>query len=260
MLEENIYGHRKKLEFILNAIKECSKSNSKPFSEIKVLDFGCGNGTAVSYEIAALGVQLTGVDSHAESIACADANNPFSNAKFILGDEDTVLALGEFFDVIVYSDIIEHLPDPQSTLKKVESVHKQGGILVGAIPNGYGPFEIEKFFSRWLGIEWFAGKILGLLSRIKRKISKRALPDNKEPIPYNLECTHCQFFRLKDFHRLIHEIGCRPLQFCNGVFLGAPVSALFLRSESFINWNVRVADRLPQYLVSTWYFVCEKAS
>jgi 2-polyprenyl-3-methyl-5-hydroxy-6-metoxy-1,4-benzoquinol methylase len=258
MLQENIYGHRKKLEFILAAIRKYSESNAKPLSEINILDFGCGNGTAISYEIAALGVQLTGVDFHTESIAYAKAHNQYTNARFISGDENKVVERGELFDVIVYSDVVEHLPEPRSTLKRLETVHKEGGILVGAIPNGYGPFEIEKLFSRWLGIEWFAGRTLRLASKIKRKIAKRALPKKTDQIPYNLECTHCQFFKLKDLHRLINEIGCKPLQFRNGAFLGAPVSALFLSSPWFINWNVKVADKLPPYLVSTWYFLCEK--
>lgn len=259
-IKENIYGHKKKLEFILNVIKDYSKSNSKPSSEMKILDFGCGNGTAVSFEVAALGVQLTGVDFHSDSINFANANNRFPNAKFVHANEDTILELGEYFDVIICSDVIEHLPDPESTLKKIRDVHKDGGILVGAIPNGYGPFEIEKFVSKWTRLEWIVGKAFGLASKIKRGIIKKQRGQETDKIPYNMECTHCQFFRLRDFYKLMREIRYRPLEFRNGAFLGAPVSEKFLGFKRFIEWNIKIADKLPPQLVSTWYFVCEKIS
>ena len=252
-MEENIYGHKKKVEFILNAIKNYSISDSKPFSEIKVLDFGCGNGTAVSYEIAALGVQLTGIDFHSESIEFARANNPFPNAKFIQGNEDTASKLGEYFDIIVYSDIIEHLPDPELVMKKIGNVHRDGGIIVGSLPNGYGPFEVEKFIIKWTGLQWFVAKA----SRIKRTFANKGR-EKIDRVPYNAESSHCQFFRLRDFRTLLRDTGYDLLRLSNGAFLGGPLSEHFLGFGRFIDWNVSMADKLPPYLVSTWYFVAKK--
>jgi len=244
MDNENIYGHQKKLNFILNAIKNFSIANSKKLTDIKVLDFGCGNGTAVSYQIAGLGVLLTGIDLHQESIEFAQANNPFTkNAKFIYGNEDTVLDSGKSFDIVVYSDIIEHLNEPQRVLKKIRQSHKDSGIIIVAIPNGYGPFEIEKFISKYLKLEW-------LINRMSKKEEKQ--------VPYNIQCTHVQFFTIKSFRKLMEGVGYRILQMSNGAFLGAPVSERFLRFKWFIDWNAKVADKLPSQFVSTWYFVCEK--
>lgn len=255
---ENIYGHKKKLGFILEAIKNYSRYSFKPLPDIKILDFGCGNGTAISYKIAALGVQLIGIDFHSESIRFAKENNRFPNAKFILGNEDSALKTGECFDIIVYSDIIEHLPNPASTLKKIRAVHKKGGIIIGAIPNKYGPFELEKFISKWTGLNFVINKAISLVSEIKKTIlgERKNLEVNRAP--YNSESTHCQFFRLRDLYRLTDMTGYKLIQFSNGVFLGASVSGIFLRSRRFIKWNVNIADKLPPQLVSTWYFTCKK--
>ncbi len=57
----------------------------------------------------------------------------------------------------------------------------------------------------------------------------------------------------------MHEAGYRLIKKQNGAFIGAPVSNYFLgRCKRFINWNVKISDRLPAHLVSTWYFVFEK--
>ena len=257
-IQENIYGHKKKMNFILKAVRDYSETRSKDFSEIKVLDFGCGNGTAVSYPLANLGAELTGVDFHPGVIKFVNANNRFPNAKFILGNEDSVLKLGEHFDVIVYSDIIEHLPDAEAVLKKLGSVHKTGGIIIVSIPNGYGPFEIEKFITKWTGLEFAVIRAFNLPSKIKKWIFRKQVKHKGGSLAYNTKSPHRQFFRLKTFHNLLRNTEYVPFKFRKGAFLGAPVSEKFLGFKKFIEWNVKIADKLSPRLVSTWYFVCEK--
>jgi len=259
-LNENIYGHKKKLEFILNAVKNYSKSEKKPYSEIKILDFGCGNGTAISYHIANLGVQLTGVDFHLESIEFALRNNRFSNAKFTYGNEDTVLELGQIFDIIIYSDVIEHLPKPELILKKIRNIHKDFGIIIITIPNGYGPFEIEKRILRFPGIVYLYGKILYFLYKIRLKFIKEVWQSPPILLPYNVNCRHIQFFTLKKFYHLMKKTGYEILGIHNGSFIGSPISEPLLGFDKFIKWNVRIADKLPRQLISTWYFVCKKSA
>jgi len=256
--QENIYGHRKKLKFILNAIESYSKKRMIPLNRLKVLDFGCGNGTAVSYQIADLGVQLTGVDFHLESIEYAKKNNRFPNARFIYGDENTVLEIKESFHIIVYSDIIEHLPNPKSTILKLRRVHKDDGIIVGAIPNGYGPFELEKRVASLPIFGRIMDKIFYIAYRIRLKIINEPWQPPSSSLPYNVNCGHVQFFTLKGFFHFIHDNGYKVLQFQNGSFLGAPSSEPFFGFNKFINWNVSIANKLPSQFVSTWYFVCEK--
>jgi len=257
-LNENIYGHKKKLEFILNAIKEYSIFRKKSYSEINILDFGCGNGTAISYHIANLGVQLTGIDFHLDSIKFASINNHFSNAKFICGNEETVLELGQIFDIIIYSDVIEHLSKPELILKKFRNIHKDFGIIIITIPNGCGSFEIEKRILRFPGIGYLYGKILYFLYKMRLKFIKEVWQPPPSLLPYNVNCGHIQFFTLKKFYRLMKKTGYEVLEIHNGSFVGSPISEPLLSFDKFIKWNVRIADKLPRQLVSTWYFVCKK--
>ncbi len=177
----------------MEAIKEYFTAKAKRPSQIEVLDFDCGNGTAVSFPVAELGVQLTGVDIHSESIQYAEKNCLNPKARFILGDENTVLALGKKFDITICADIIEHLRNPESTLVILRDILKDSGRVIISIPNKYGPFEIEKFITRYLRLEWLIRKIFAAGYMIKRKIvgsptnTIEAYPPH---IPYNIECGH----------------------------------------------------------------------
>jgi 2-polyprenyl-3-methyl-5-hydroxy-6-metoxy-1,4-benzoquinol methylase len=247
-LKENIYGHKKKLWYILRAVAEYAKSAGKKLDQVTVLDFGCGNGMAVSYPVAALGVRLVGVDLHRPSIEYAAANNIYPSADFICGSEDVVEELGRTFDLIICADILEHLDDPVFTLARLSGVHRAGGVITGSLPNGYGPFEIEKFIGRWSGLEGF----LGLVSRMK------AIEKAHVRAPYNHESGHRHFFTLRSFKKLMLQAGYVLDDVSNGAFIGAPYSELLFKPERFIRWNAGMADKLPSWLVSSWYFTARK--
>ena len=79
---ENIFGHTKKLQYILHHLAEVVRRNP----QARILDFGCGNGSAVSqFLIAALPdtSSYTGVDIHPESVAHANAHFGKKNAVFV---------------------------------------------------------------------------------------------------------------------------------------------------------------------------------
>ncbi len=65
---ENHYGHTKKLRFIRAAVAAHRAALGR---DIAVLDFGCGNGPAVSRYLIGPGVRFTGVDVHARSLGHA---------------------------------------------------------------------------------------------------------------------------------------------------------------------------------------------
>ena len=57
----------------------------------------------------------------------------------------------EKFDIVVLSDILEHLEHSENLLNEVKNILSPHGIILISIPNGYGPFEIENFILRKLG-------------------------------------------------------------------------------------------------------------
>ncbi len=111
--------------------------NGEP-QDIKILDFGCGTGTLVAVPLASMGFQIHGVDSHDLSIHFARQRNASSNLSF--SSESTVELIDRQFtcDVIICSEVLEHLEKPQKALDDFHTLLSPGGELFITVPNGYG--------------------------------------------------------------------------------------------------------------------------
>jgi ubiquinone/menaquinone biosynthesis C-methylase UbiE len=54
--------------------------------------------------------------------------------------------LSEFFDVVIASHIIEHLPDPVAFLEELSRILKSGGLLLLSMPSGFEEARLSKHF------------------------------------------------------------------------------------------------------------------
>lgn len=243
---ENIYGHTKKLSYILEQVERHRRVRGAP---LRLLDFGCGNGAAVTKHLIRDGVDVYGVDVHQQSIDYAQQNFSGPHAHF-----SGSVPEGMQFDLIVYADVLEHLARPAALLREHRRMLRDDGAIIGAVPNGFGPFEIEKRIDRWLGLS----ALLKRLVRIKQTVFGSGAAERDRP-PYNEDSGHLFFFTRKSLAAVLEEAGFGLTDFRNGAFLGAPLSALFLlRGERIAEFNARLADRLPARAVSTWYFTARK--
>jgi SAM-dependent methyltransferase len=104
----------------------------------RVCDLGCGNGFMAG-RLAELGYDVTGIDASESGIAIARLN--FSKARFLQASIDASLGQSEAlneFDVIVSSDVIEHLYRPADLIEAAGSMLKPNGYLVIGTPyHGY---------------------------------------------------------------------------------------------------------------------------
>ena len=99
-----------------------------------ICDLGCGNGH-ITGRLAALGYRVTGVDASASGIQIAQRAYPTVEFVHALVDRD--LNLGQF-DLVISSDVIEHLYRPSDLLEAATSQLKPGGqILLGTPYHGY---------------------------------------------------------------------------------------------------------------------------
>lgn len=99
----------------------------------RVLDVGCGFG-GLGRSLLARGVgQVYGVELNPD--AAAELSDVY--AEYWIGDvEDFSLPEGvEHFDCIVFADVLEHLRDPWTTLRRYQQWLKPGGVIVASIPN-----------------------------------------------------------------------------------------------------------------------------
>jgi len=253
---ENVFGHRKKLDFLRDWIGAHVRAN--PDRRIRVLDVGCSNGRYVTVHLGDLGVEITAIDPHQPSIEFARENNP--HPESITFEVATVgdLPPQRSFDIIVLADVLEHLDYPAETLDAVKMRMVEDGIILASIPNGCGPFEVESSLDR-RGCLAPSYWLFDLLSGIKGKLGRRKRDgENVSPLPYAHECGHVQFWTLQSFRRLVESHGLKIVARRNGPWLGALcTSTWFGRSNWFCGWNARAGDYLPSWCVSTWYFRIE---
>lgn len=103
-----------------------------------ICDLGCGNGY-LARRLAQLNYHVTGVDASPTGIEVARAhceNASFMHSLFGPGLVETLA--GTDFDLIVSSDVIEHLYRPSDLLEVAASLLQPGGhLIVGTPYHGY---------------------------------------------------------------------------------------------------------------------------
>jgi SAM-dependent methyltransferase len=244
--DETIYGHTKKLRFIIAVLRrEALRLGRLP----NVIDFGCGNGSAVSQYLIPHSDRFVGIDIHPASLDYARSNFSTPRATFARD----LPAWGFPADVIVYADVLEHLTDPVTILRHYFNNLIADGIVVGSVPNGYGLYEIESSVGRRFGLF----RLMGLSARLKRHLVGRAPPISD--LPYNQESGHVQFFTRRALFELHAAAGFLIELFHPGVFAGAPISERLIRNNKWIiAANASFAEKLPWWAVSTWLFTARR--
>jgi len=100
----------------------------------KVLEVGCGTGSTLvklkeinkAWEIYGFELNEEIVQEHTQNID-----------KVIIGDIEQLDPpfLENFFDFIIFGDVLEHLVDPQRVLEKYTKYLKNNGVIIASIPN-----------------------------------------------------------------------------------------------------------------------------
>jgi len=104
----------------------------------RVLDVGCGTG-GILYMIKDFfpkGTEIYGVDKSAEAIQICKKRANHDKLKFNLkvGDAEKVPYKDNYFDLIIASDILEHVPDDKKAASEIHRVLKKGGYAFITVP------------------------------------------------------------------------------------------------------------------------------
>ena len=134
-------------------------------SRLEILDAGCGNG-ALADHLAQFGHAVTGVDGDRGAIEIARAKFPGIRFENILFDQDPA-ALGAtsdgHFDVVVSTEVVEHLYDPRELARFAFAALRPGGRLLISTPyHGYLKNLMLSVFDRWdrhIDPHWHGGHI-----------------------------------------------------------------------------------------------------
>ncbi len=115
--------------------------NSLLNGDKKVLDIGCGVGT-VSLYLASKGSKVLGVDISKRAIDTAISSAEFlslnNNARFVSGKFQTIKVKGKY-DLILMTEVLEHLKDDRKVLNYVKNYLKDDGLLLLSVPSKNAP-------------------------------------------------------------------------------------------------------------------------
>jgi len=106
------------------------------FNGLKILDVGCGAGLLCE-PLAERGAQVVGIDATARNIEIArwHAAQRELDLDYRHCLAEHVVETGECFDVVLNTEVVEHVADPEQLMKECCDLVKPGGILVVATLN-----------------------------------------------------------------------------------------------------------------------------
>jgi 2-polyprenyl-3-methyl-5-hydroxy-6-metoxy-1,4-benzoquinol methylase len=106
--------------------------------EVRVLDVGCGNGYLCG-KFLERGAKVVGVDLSVEGIEFARAKYPSGRFEFIAADDNVLKELNEDpFDLVVSTEVVEHLYRPRRWANACFTALKPGGRFICTTPyHGY---------------------------------------------------------------------------------------------------------------------------
>lgn len=107
-----------------------------PVEGEKLLDVGCGTGAFVQ-QLKELALCVTGIDLSFNCVSLALAES--GPSSWMVGDAEHLPFADNEFDIITFSGILHHLPNPGKAMAESLRVLKAGGRVFGYDPNGWNP-------------------------------------------------------------------------------------------------------------------------
>ncbi len=98
----------------------------------RVLDCGCGVGDDVRAIAARIGEggMVVGIDANEALVTAAIARGVPANARFAVGNAETLSFPDASFDAVRAERLLQHLADPQSAVREMRRVLAPGGTLL----------------------------------------------------------------------------------------------------------------------------------
>ncbi len=147
-------------------------------SGLEVLDAGCGFATT-SQHIQRLGNRVLGIESNADAVPVAR-----TRISEVIETDLQHFSIDRKFDVIIFADVLEHLPWPIGVLRKYKAMLKDGGSMIVSLPNvGLWSVRLGLLFGR------FHYQDTGVLDR-----------------------THLRFFTQSSAIEMLRESGLEPFR------------------------------------------------
>jgi 2-polyprenyl-3-methyl-5-hydroxy-6-metoxy-1,4-benzoquinol methylase len=169
------------------------------------------------------------------------------NVRFKNIAAEELIAASEFFDLVICSEVIEHLDTPSVVVEALRLLINKSGILIVTVPNGFGPREL--FITKPL--QWMKSKTPSVYGAVNS--FKKALGFSGATVQSDAEnLTHVQFFTKRSLINLISKNELKLIQFGTSNFIEGvfPYSLLAKRSNKLQSLDCWMADQLPDQMAS----------
>lgn len=248
-LEENAYGHRKRVEWIVAQLKKTDR----------IVELGCGTGIMITRTLCKLGYDARGVDLDETSVE-------FGQKQFELEGLDPhrlqtidLADSGLEADVIVASEVLEHIRDDHQTavFEAIDRVLRPGGLLLVTVPNGYGWFEFDRFLYFDAGLGWLIerSRLLALIHRFQRACGITSMDSPPSTLA---DSPHVQWFTRRKIRNLLRRFDYRIEQEGQTVLFSGPMSNLLITGWRPLMFFNRILGDLFPWFAAGFLLVCRK--
>jgi SAM-dependent methyltransferase len=246
--QENVYGHLKRLHWIINHLGQSEQ----------IVEVGCGTGYMITRPLLHRGFHCHGVDLDETSVQYGQ------NLLRQEGLDPAALKAVDFGglefqpDVVIASEVLEHIPDSHlpSLLTLMRSKIHPGGKLLVTVPNGYGWFELEAFiwYKLRIGAVLEFLRVPAVIYKLKRLILRRP---PEEPHPSTLASSpHVQWFTRRSIRELLEKHGFEVQEVVGSTLFAGPFSNLaFGGLMPLLRLNCILGQWLTTYAVG-FYLLC----
>ncbi|KAK4883898.1 hypothetical protein RN001_000169 [Aquatica leii] len=174
LIQEGLFG------FLMNG--------PQPFANKHILEVGCGGGV-LTEELAKLGGIIHGIDPNAEAIAVAKQHATFNpqllNLTYSIDTiEQHATSNSEKYDVVVASEVLEHITEKETFLEYCVKCLKPGGSIFITTFN--------KTYRSWIMSIILIQEILNVIPRGTHSWDKFISPDNVSKMLQKLNCKTMQ--------------------------------------------------------------------
>lgn len=168
-----------------------------PENTEKLLDAGCSYGYGTKY-LAEKSKETYAIDISAEHIEIAKSRYP--DISFLQRQTEDTGFEAEFFDAIIFNDVLEHTQDKIRSLSELFRVLKNGGIIIISTPNK-GLFGFLDPYN----YGYYLRKIFPFIYKFLYKVV-RFFKEGKIPREYNPEHLEKHYhYSLRDLIKMLND-------------------------------------------------------